>query len=187
MSIFVSPTNVYNSVTFTPGCITLWKLNVPSTLSLGFPGSSAGKESACSAVDLGSIPGLRGPSGEGNSYPLQNSDLENLIDCIVHGVAKSWTWLSHFHFRPYPYPTNLWFVITSEVFIFWDSSSAQSSLTRWFSVTSMFPFSVSFSSLFQCIVNTVDEHYLAVHSASSGCEGLSRGEAYRGSLCNNCK
>ena len=37
-------------------------------------------------------------SGEGNSYPLQYSGLENSMDCIVHGVAKSWTQLSNFHF-----------------------------------------------------------------------------------------
>ena len=50
---------------------------------------SAGKESACSAGNLGSIPGLERSLGEGNSYPLQYSDLENSMDCIVHGVAKS--------------------------------------------------------------------------------------------------
>ena len=32
------------------------------------------------------------------SYPLQYSGLGNSMDCIVHGVAKSWTWLSDFHF-----------------------------------------------------------------------------------------
>ena len=36
----------------------------------GFPGSSAGKESACSVKDLGSIPGLGRSPGEGNGYPL---------------------------------------------------------------------------------------------------------------------
>ena len=50
---------------------------------------SAGKESACSVGDLGSIPGLGRSPGEGNSYPLQYSGLENSMDCIVHGVAKS--------------------------------------------------------------------------------------------------
>ena len=45
--------------------------------------------------DLGSIPGLGGYPGEGNSYPLQYSDLENSMNCIVHGVAKSRTWLSN--------------------------------------------------------------------------------------------
>ena len=59
---------------------------------------SVGKESACNAGDLGSIPGLGRSPGEGNSYPLQYSGLESFMDCIVHGVAKSWTLLSQFHF-----------------------------------------------------------------------------------------
>ena len=41
--------------------------------------------------DLGSIPGLGRSSGEGKGYPLQYSGLENFMDCIVHGVTKSWT------------------------------------------------------------------------------------------------
>ena len=48
--------------------------------------------------DLGSIPGLRRSPGEGDGYPLQNSGLENSMDCIVHGVTKSQTRLSAFHF-----------------------------------------------------------------------------------------
>ena len=36
---------------------------------------------------------------EGNSYPLQYSDQENSIDCIIHGIAKSRTRLSSFHFH----------------------------------------------------------------------------------------
>ena len=57
----------------------------------GFPCGSAGKESACNVGDLGSIPGLGRSPGEGKRYPLQYSGLENAMDCIVHGVAKSWT------------------------------------------------------------------------------------------------
>ena len=64
----------------------------------GFPCGSAGKESACTAGDLGSIPGLGKSPGEGKGYPLQYSGLENSMDCIVHGVAKSQTRLSDFHF-----------------------------------------------------------------------------------------
>ena len=59
-----------------------------------FPAGSAGKESASNVGDLGSIPGLGRFPGEGNSYPLQYSGLENFMDCIVHGVAKNWTQLS---------------------------------------------------------------------------------------------
>ena len=46
----------------------------------GFPGGSDSKESACNEVDLGSIPGLGRPHGEGNGNPLQYSCLENLMD-----------------------------------------------------------------------------------------------------------
>ena len=61
--------------------------------------SSVGKESSCNAGDLGSIPGLERSSGEGKGYPLQYSGLENSMECIVHGVAKSQTRLSDFHFH----------------------------------------------------------------------------------------
>ena len=57
----------------------------------GFPRGSAGKESTCDAGDLGSTPGLGRSPGEGNGYPLHFSGLENSMDCIVHGVAKSRT------------------------------------------------------------------------------------------------
>ena len=46
----------------------------------GFAGGSAGKESACTPGDLGSIPGLGRSPGEGDSYPLQYSGLENSMD-----------------------------------------------------------------------------------------------------------
>ena len=65
----------------------------------GFPGGSDGKESACNVGDPGSIPGSGRSPGEGKDYPLQYSGLENFMDCIVHGVAKSGTWLSDFHFH----------------------------------------------------------------------------------------
>ena len=66
----------------------------------GFPCSSVGKEFACSAGDLGSIPGLGRSPGEGNGNPLQNPCLENLMDIgtwwiAVHGVAKSRARLSN--------------------------------------------------------------------------------------------
>ena len=66
---------------------------------MGFPGGSAGKEATCNAVDLGLILGLRRSIGEGKGYPLQYSGLENSMNCIVHGVTKSRTRLSSFHFQ----------------------------------------------------------------------------------------
>ena len=46
------------------------------------------KKSTYKARDLGSIPGLGRTAGEGNSYALQDSGLENSRDCIVHGDHK---------------------------------------------------------------------------------------------------
>ena len=66
---------------------------------MGFPGGLDGKESACSVGDLGSIPRLGKSPGEGKGYPLQYSGVENSMDCIVHGVTKSQTGLSNFHFH----------------------------------------------------------------------------------------
>ena len=68
----------------------------------GFLGGSAGKESACNVGDLGSIPGLGRSPGKGNGYPFQYSGLENSMDSTVHGVPKSWTPLSNFHFHTLP-------------------------------------------------------------------------------------
>ena len=73
------------------------KFNSMLTVIMGFPCGSAGKESACNVRDMGSIPRLWRSPGEGKGYPLQYSGLENSMDCIVHGVAKSQTWLSDFH------------------------------------------------------------------------------------------
>ena len=72
---------------------------LPTLVFSDFPCGSAAKKSACNAGDLGLIPGLGRRPGEGKGYPLQYSGLENSMDCIVHGVAKSRTRLSDFHFH----------------------------------------------------------------------------------------
>ena len=66
---------------------------------MGFTGGSDSKESACSAEDPGSIPGLRRSPGEGNGNPLQDSCLKNPMDrgawqATAHGFAKSLTQLN---------------------------------------------------------------------------------------------
>ena len=66
--------------------------------SMDFPGGSVSKESCYNAGDLDSIPGLGRSPGEGKGYPLQYSDLENTINCIVQGEAKCQTWLNNIHF-----------------------------------------------------------------------------------------
>ena len=78
-----------------------YRLTTP--VFLGFPDVSDGKESVCNVGDLGSIPGLGRSSGEVNSYSLQYSDLGISMDrgawqATVHGVRKSQTQLSDFHF-----------------------------------------------------------------------------------------
>ena len=56
-----------------------------------FPTGSTGKEPTCNVGDLGLIPGLGRSPGEGQGYPFQYSGLENSMDCIVHGAAKTQT------------------------------------------------------------------------------------------------
>ena len=72
---------------------------LPTPVFLCFSCGSAGKKSARNAGDLGSIPGLGRFPGGGKGYPLQYSGLENSMDCIVHGVTKSRTRLTDFHFH----------------------------------------------------------------------------------------
>ena len=70
---------------------------VVSSQVLGFPCDSAGKESACNAGDLGSIPGLGRSPGEGKGYtPVVWPGKFRRLDS--YGVTKSWTQLSNFHF-----------------------------------------------------------------------------------------
>ena len=71
---------------------------------MSFLGGSDCNKSACNAGDLGSSPGLGRSPGEGKGYPLQDSGLENSVDCKVHGVAKRRTRLSDFHSL-----THFWF------------------------------------------------------------------------------
>ena len=69
-----------------------------------FPGGSKGKGYSCNAGNLGSIPGSGRFPGKGNGKPPQYSCLENSTDrgawwAIVHGIAKSQTCMSNFHFH----------------------------------------------------------------------------------------
>ena len=75
----------------------------PQKWSIDFPGSSAGKESACNVGDQGLIPGSERSPGEGNGYPLQYSCLKNAMDrgawrATVYRITKNWTQLSNKHF-----------------------------------------------------------------------------------------
>ena len=74
----------------------IWRRDrLPTPVFLGLLSSSV-KESACNAGDLGLISGLGRSPGEGIGYPLQNSGLENSMDCIG---CKEWNRLGNFHFH----------------------------------------------------------------------------------------
>ena len=61
--------------------------------SMGFPGSSAGKESACNAGDLGSIPGSGSSPGEEIGYPLQYSWAFLVSQMVKNLPAMRETWV----------------------------------------------------------------------------------------------
>ena len=80
-----------------------WKLEEGRVGRGYLAGYSDRKVSACNVGDLGLIPGSGRSLGEGNGNPPQYSCLENSMDrrtwwARVHGIAKSWTLLSNFHF-----------------------------------------------------------------------------------------
>ena len=60
---------------------------------MGFPHSSAGKES-CNTGDPGSIPGLERYAGEGIGYPLQYSWTSLVAQLVKNLPAMPETWLS---------------------------------------------------------------------------------------------
>ena len=96
---FTFPPAVYEGSSFFTSSLTFGIFS-PSIIAilLGFPGGSDHKASAYNAGAPGSIPGSGRSPGERKDTPLQYSGLKNSMDCIVHGVTKSQTWLSNFHF-----------------------------------------------------------------------------------------
>ena len=62
-------------------------------MCIGFSGISTGKESTCSAGDLGSIPGSGRSTGEGIGYPLQYSWV-SFVAQLVKNLPAMWeTWV----------------------------------------------------------------------------------------------
>ena len=114
---------------------------LPTPLFLGFPGGSAGKESACNAGDLCLIPGLGRSPGEGHGNRLQYSCPENLpMDkgawrAIVHGVAKSRTQLS-----------NQAHSTRDSLSVYKISADHAEGLTQDLRATDQFPFAISIGS-----------------------------------------
>ena len=76
----------------------LEKDKLPTSVFLGFPHSSAGKESTCNAGDLDLILGWEDPLEKGKATHSRFLAGE-FMDHLVHVVTKSWTWLSDFHFH----------------------------------------------------------------------------------------
>ena len=75
-------------------CLSFWAAkNWDNLLHRGFPGSSAGKESACNAGDPGSISGLGSSPGEGNSYPLQYSWASLVTQMVKNLPAMQENWV----------------------------------------------------------------------------------------------
>ena len=90
---------------YSQSCVSITVVNFRmfSLLPGDFPGGSDSKASVCNADEPGLNPGLGSSPGEGNGNPFQYSCLENPIDrgawwATIHGVAKSQTKLSDFHF-----------------------------------------------------------------------------------------
>ena len=83
-----------------------WQLPRRRVSSPVFASGSDSKESTCNAGDQSLSPRLGRSPGERKGFPFQYSGLENFMDrgalqATVHGVAKSRTWLSNFHFHIY--------------------------------------------------------------------------------------
>ena len=60
---------------------------------MGFPGSSAGKESACNTGDLGSIPGSGSSPGEGTGHPLQYFGASLMAEMVMNLPVMWGTWV----------------------------------------------------------------------------------------------
>ena len=71
----------------------------------GFPGSSAGEESACNAGDPGSIPGLGRSSGEGIGYPLQYSWASLVAQMVNNPPTMEESWVGKIPWRRAWQPT----------------------------------------------------------------------------------
>ena len=91
--------------------VDLISFKILKMLIINYPkvsGGSDGKESTVNAVDPGSIPGVKKILWRRKWQPTPVFCLENSVECIVCGAAKSWKWLSNFHFH---WPSRLWMLL----------------------------------------------------------------------------
>ena len=98
-------------------------------------GSSDGKVSACNVEDPGLIPGSGRSPGVGNGNSLQYSRLENSMDggaweATVHGVTKSWTWLSDFTLQEKLPLFHLYWILSNWNKLSWFPLNADSDLNQ---------------------------------------------------------
>ena len=82
---------------------------------VGFPGVTSGKEPTCQRRRCEFDPWVGKFPWRMKGYPLQYSDLENSMDCVVHGVAKNRTQLNDFHFHFTFNNVKFWGIITQEL------------------------------------------------------------------------
>ena len=73
--------------------LSVFSFLVPLGCCLGFPNSSAGKESACNAGDPSSIPGLGKSAGEGIGYPLQYFSASLVTHLVKNLPAMEEIWI----------------------------------------------------------------------------------------------
>ena len=140
-------------------------------MNTSFLCSSVSKESACSAGDLGLIPGLGRFPGEGNGNPLQHPCLENFMDrgagwAAVHGVTKSSAQLSDQHLFTY-----------LEINIFTSKWSEWISFS--FSVTTMWRLNSTNYFYFKILLVYIHYYhclYLALNADLFECKPLRHGE-----------
>ena len=75
------------------------RLLLPFSFGLGFPHSSAGKESTCNVRDPGSIPGSGRSAGEGIGYPLQYSWASSVAQLVKNPPAVQETWVQSLYWE----------------------------------------------------------------------------------------
>ena len=91
---------LFHGILYNSALLHLWLFLCKTDERQCFPGGSDGKEFACNAGDLSSIPESGRSPGEGSGYPFQCSCLENPMDrgawwATVHVVVESQTWLNN--------------------------------------------------------------------------------------------
>ena len=112
-----------------------------------FPDSSAGKESACNAGNLSSIPGSGRSTGEGIGYPLQYS-WASLVAQLVKNLPAIWeTWVGKIHWgRDWLCTPVFWPGEFQRLYSPWGHK--ESDMTEWLSLFTFFTTSTTWEALY---------------------------------------